>query len=177
MSTASIDRHLSTVRAKLARRGRSHSKPGTLADVPDPGARLGRPVRRYARVRRNRPGRPLRGNSSGEFCFTLTVTDRARGRTINQSVKNKAAIWVFQAIGQSDTTRPPPRFNAEARLDVSEACRSTVHHTMDEHSGQGTLPSHRNTHCPPRTPLGKAAAPVKLPLNRGFTQACIRRFI
>jgi hypothetical protein len=38
------------------------------------------------------------GNSSGEFCFTLTVTDIFTGWTINRSVKNKAAIWVFEAI-------------------------------------------------------------------------------
>ena len=38
------------------------------------------------------------GNSAGEFCFTLTVTDIATGWTINRSVKNKAAIWVFEAI-------------------------------------------------------------------------------
>jgi hypothetical protein len=38
------------------------------------------------------------GNSSGEFCFTLTVTDIFTGWTINRSVKNKAAIWVFEAL-------------------------------------------------------------------------------
>jgi len=38
------------------------------------------------------------GNSTGEFCFTLTVTDIATGWTINRSVKNKAAVWVFEAI-------------------------------------------------------------------------------
>jgi len=38
------------------------------------------------------------GNSSGEFCFTLTVTDIATVWTINRSVKNKAAIWVFEAL-------------------------------------------------------------------------------
>jgi len=40
----------------------------------------------------------VRGNSSGEFCFTLTVTDIATGWTINRSIKNKAAVWVFEAI-------------------------------------------------------------------------------
>ena len=38
------------------------------------------------------------GNSSGEFAMTLTVTDIFTGWTINRSVKNKAAIWVFEAI-------------------------------------------------------------------------------
>ena len=38
------------------------------------------------------------GNSSGEFCFTLTATDIATGWTINRSVKNKTATWVFEAL-------------------------------------------------------------------------------
>jgi len=38
------------------------------------------------------------GNSFGEFCFTLTVTDVATGWTVNRSVRNKAAIWVAEAI-------------------------------------------------------------------------------
>ncbi len=38
------------------------------------------------------------GNSFGEFCFTLTMTDVATGWTINRSVANKAAIGVAEAI-------------------------------------------------------------------------------
>ena len=38
------------------------------------------------------------GNSFGEFCFTLTVTDIATGWTVNRSVVNKAAIHVVAAI-------------------------------------------------------------------------------
>ena len=38
------------------------------------------------------------GNSRGEFCFTLTVTDIATGWTENQAVRNKAQIHVFAAL-------------------------------------------------------------------------------
>ena len=38
------------------------------------------------------------GNSFGEFCFTLTITDVATGWTVNCSVPNKAAIHVVAAI-------------------------------------------------------------------------------
>lgn len=38
------------------------------------------------------------GNSKGEFCFTLDITDIATGWTETRSVKNKAAKWVFAAI-------------------------------------------------------------------------------
>ena len=98
MSAASIDRHLAKERAKLSPRGRSHTKPGTLLKSQIP-------VRTWAEWSENMPGfveidlvGHEGGNSSGEFCFTLTVTDIFTGWTINRSVKNKAAIWVFEAI-------------------------------------------------------------------------------
>jgi transposase InsO family protein len=98
MSAASIDRHLADERAKLFPRGRSHTKPGTLLKTQIP-------IRTWAEWSENAPGfveidlvGHEGGNSSGEFCFTLTVTDIFTGWTINRSVKNKAAIWVFEAI-------------------------------------------------------------------------------
>jgi hypothetical protein len=98
MSAASIDRHLADERAKLFPRGRSHTKPGTLLKSQIP-------IRTWAQWSENMPGfveidlvGHEGGNSSGEFCFTLTVTDVFTGWTINRSVKNKAAIWVFEAI-------------------------------------------------------------------------------
>jgi transposase InsO family protein len=98
MSAASIDRHLASERAKLLPRGRSHTKPGTLLKSQIP-------IRTWAQWNENRPGfveidlvGHEGGNASGEFCFTLTVTDIFTGWTINRSVKNKAAIWVFEAI-------------------------------------------------------------------------------
>ena len=37
-------------------------------------------------------------NSSGQFCFTLPVTDIATGWTVNRSVPNKARKHVFAAL-------------------------------------------------------------------------------
>ena len=37
-------------------------------------------------------------NSSGQYCFTLTVTDIATGWTVNRSVPNKAQQHVFAAL-------------------------------------------------------------------------------
>jgi hypothetical protein len=98
MSAASIDRHLAGERAKLVARGRSHTKPGTLLKSQIP-------IRTWAEWSEDLPGfveidlvGHEGGNSSGEFCFTLTVTDIATGWTVNRSVKNKAAVWVFEAI-------------------------------------------------------------------------------
>jgi hypothetical protein len=48
------------------------------------------------------------GNSSGEFCFTLDITDIATGWTETRSVKNKAQKWVFQAIKDVTASFPFP---------------------------------------------------------------------
>ena len=98
MSAATIDRKLQPTRIAAGVRGRSHTKPGTLLKSQIP-------IRTWADWDDNRPGfieidlvGHEGGNSSGEFCFTLTATDIATGWTINRSVKNKAAVWVFEAL-------------------------------------------------------------------------------
>ena len=48
------------------------------------------------------------GNSSGEFCFTLDITDIATGWTETRSVKNKAQKWVFRAIKDVTASFPFP---------------------------------------------------------------------
>jgi hypothetical protein len=42
------------------------------------------------------------GNPSGEFCYTLTMTDVKTGWTVHFALLNKAAAWVIQAL---DTAR------------------------------------------------------------------------
>ena len=46
------------------------------------------------------------GNSRGEFCFTLDVTDIATGWTETRSVRNKAQKWVFAAIKDATAAFP-----------------------------------------------------------------------
>lgn len=98
MSAATIDRCLGPERAKLGSRGRSHTKPGTLLKSQIP-------IRTWAEWNEDKPGfleidlvGHEGGNSTGEFAFTLTATDIATGWTINRSVKNKAMVWVVEAI-------------------------------------------------------------------------------
>lgn len=98
MSAATVDRRLAWERAKMMLRGRSHTKPGSLLKSQIP-------VRTWADRDDAVPGfveidlvGHEGGNSSGEFCFTLTVTDVATGWTINRSVRNKAQKWVFEAL-------------------------------------------------------------------------------
>ena len=98
MSAATIDRRLVGERAKMMARGRSHTKPGSLLKSQIP-------IRTWADWDDAVPGfveidlvGHEGGVASGEFCFTLTVTDIATGWTVNRSVKNKAAKWVFEAL-------------------------------------------------------------------------------
>jgi transposase InsO family protein len=127
MSAASIDRHLTPERAKLFPRGRSHTKPGTLLKSQIP-------IRTWAQWSENTPGfveidlvGHEGGNSSGEFCFTLTVTDVFTGWTINRSVKNKAAIWVFEAIEYVISQFPFPILG----IDSDNGSEFINHHLFD----------------------------------------------
>lgn len=98
MSAATIDRRLGVARSTLVLKGRSHTKPGSLLK-----SRI--PMRTWADHDENTPGfveidlvGHEGGNSRGEFCFTLTVTDIATGWTENRTVRNKAQIHVFAAL-------------------------------------------------------------------------------
>ena len=108
MSAATIDRRLAGERAKMMPRGRSHTKPGSLLKSQIP-------VRTWADWDDAVPGfveidlvGHEGGNSSGEFCFTLTVTDIATGWTVNRSVRNKAQRWVFEALEHVVASFPFP---------------------------------------------------------------------
>ena len=108
MSAATIDRKLAGERAKLIPRGRSHTKPGTLLKSQIP-------IRTWAHWDDAVPGfveidlvGHEGGNNFGEFCCTLTVTDIATGWTVNRSVPNKAAKWVFEALEHVTAVFPFP---------------------------------------------------------------------
>lgn len=108
MSAATIDRKLADERAKMTIRGRSHTKPGSLLKSQIP-------VRTWAQWDDAVPGfveidlvSHDGSNAAGEFCFTLTVTDIATGWTVNRSVRNKAAKWVFEALEHVISVFPFP---------------------------------------------------------------------
>ena len=108
MSPATIDRRLAHERAKMRLRGRSHTKPGSLLKDSIP-------IRTWAQWDDAAPGfveidlvGHEGGNSAGEFCFTLTVTDVATGWTVNRSVRNKAQKWVFEALQHVVSVFPFP---------------------------------------------------------------------
>lgn len=108
MSAATIDRRLQAAKALASFAGRSHTKPGSLLKSQIP-------IRTWSEWDDDRPGfveidlvGHEGGNSFGEFCFTLTVTDIATGWTINRSVVNKAAIHVVAALDDALAQFPFP---------------------------------------------------------------------
>lgn len=108
IAPATIDRRLKADRGKLDPRGRSHTKPGTLLKDSIP-------MRTWAEWDDAVPGfveidlvGHEGGNSRGEFCFTLTITDISTGWTETRSVRNKAQKWVFAAIKEATEAFPFP---------------------------------------------------------------------
>src|SRR5580658_1832968 len=108
MSPATIDRRLKGAKVLAAFRGRSHTKPGSLLKSQIP-------IRTWSEWDDAVPGfveidlvGHEGGDSFGEFCFTLTMTDIATGWTVNRSVPNKAAIYVTEAIEHAGQAFPFP---------------------------------------------------------------------
>ena len=48
------------------------------------------------------------GNPSGDFCFTLTITELCSCWTVHYALKNKAFRWVFQALSEALCQLPLP---------------------------------------------------------------------
>jgi hypothetical protein len=100
ISAATIDRLLAGERKKLQLKGRSQTRPGTMLKHQIP-------IRTFSEWDEQRPGFVEidlvghdGGNSSGDFCQTLDVTDICTGWTETQAVRNKAQVWVFEALMQ-----------------------------------------------------------------------------
>jgi len=108
MSPATIDRRLQGAKVLARFAARSHTKPGSLLKSQIP-------IRTWSEWDDATPGfveidlvGHEGGNSFGEFCFTLTMTDIATGWTVNRSVANKAAIHVVAAIEAASSLFPFP---------------------------------------------------------------------
>lgn len=98
ISASTIDRILKPERKKYELKGRSLTKPGTLLKHQIP-------IRTFSEWNEQKPGfveidlvGHEGGNLRGDFIQTLNVTDVCTGWTEMQAVKNKAQIWVFDAL-------------------------------------------------------------------------------
>lgn len=98
ISPATIDRMLRPERKKYALRIRSKTRPGSLLKSQIP-------IRTFAEWNERRPGFMEMdlvahdgGLACGDYCQSLNVVDIYSGWTEIVAVKNKAQIWVFEAI-------------------------------------------------------------------------------
>lgn len=106
MSAATIDRLLAPERKKMALKGRSRTKPGTLLKHQIP-------VRTFADWNEMEPGFMEMdlvahdgGSSHGEYCQVLDVTDVCTGWSEQIAVPTKAQCWVFEAIQEMRSRLP-----------------------------------------------------------------------
>jgi hypothetical protein len=126
MSPATIDRRLRGPKVLAELRGVSHTKPGSLLKSQIP-------IRTWSEWDEGVPGfceidlvGHEGGNPNGEFCFTLTVTDVATGWTLNRAVKNKAAVWVAQAVEHVRRALPFPLLG----IDSDNGSEFINHHLL-----------------------------------------------
>jgi len=108
MSAATIDRRLQGAKVLAGFRATGHTKPGSLLKTQIP-------IRTWSEWDDVTPGfveidlvGHEGGNSFGELCFTLTVTDVASGWTVNRSIRNKAAVRVSEAMAHVRAALPFP---------------------------------------------------------------------
>ena len=100
VSPATIDRLLVEERKKQTLRARSKTKPGTLLKHHIP-------IRTFSEWDEQKPGFVEMdlvghdgGDVSGDYIQTLDITDVCTGWTETQAVKNRAQVWVFEALKQ-----------------------------------------------------------------------------
>lgn len=98
ISAATIDRQLAGERKKNQLRGRSGTRPGSLLKNQIP-------MRTFSEWDEGRPGFVEidlvghdGGQTAGEYLQTLDVTDVYSGWTEIRAVRNKAQVWVFEAL-------------------------------------------------------------------------------
>ncbi len=114
ISAATIDRLLAPARRRFALRGRAGTKPGTLLKHQIP-------IRTFAEWNEALPGFMEidlvghdEGETSGDFCQTLDMTNVASGWTETAAVINKAQVWVFEALKAIRARLPFPLLGVDS---------------------------------------------------------------
>jgi len=106
ISPATIDRRLKQDKRKHTLKNRARTKPGTLLKHQIP-------IKTFSEWEDNRPGFVEidlvghdGGDTSGEFAYTLDLTDVHSGWTETEAVRNKAQKWVFEALTEIEGRLP-----------------------------------------------------------------------
>ncbi len=127
MSAATIDRRLAPDRKRLALKGRSATKPGSLLKSQIP-------IRTFADWDDAAPGfceadlvAHDGGDARGEYAYTLDVTCVATGWTQVRILRNRAQRWVMEAFEDIEATLPFPLVG----LDTDNGSEFINHLLMD----------------------------------------------
>ncbi len=148
MSAATIDRWLAPERERMELRGRSQTRSGSLLKSQIP-------VRTFAEWDEASPGfvevdlvSHDGGNTRGEFCYTLTLTDVATGWTEGQTVRNRAQKWTFEALVKIRARLPFPLLG----LDSDNGSEFINHHLYNYCKEEGitftrSRPYRKNDNC------------------------------
>jgi hypothetical protein len=148
VSPATIDRLLAPERKKAQLKGRSTTKPGTLLKRQIE-------IRTFSDWDESKPGfvevdlvAHDGGSSSGDYCHTLDVTDVCTGWTETRAVKNRAQVWVFEALREIQAQLPFKLLG----IDSDNGGEFINHHLLAYCSAQGIKftrgrPYKKNDNC------------------------------
>jgi transposase InsO family protein len=108
ISAASVDRLLAPARKKLLYKGRAHTRPASALKAQIP-------VRTFSEWDKVAPGHVQLdlvahegGVASGEYCYTLSLTDVCTGWTEQRALLSRAAKWVCQELDSIRLVLPFP---------------------------------------------------------------------
>jgi transposase InsO family protein len=109
ISASTIDRLLKKTKATIKAKGTSGTKPAKghiKSQIP---------VMSHFECKEQGPGvwqldlvQHDGGSASGEFCYTLTITEVNTPWTVHYALKNKAFKWVFEALNHALSVLPLP---------------------------------------------------------------------
>ncbi len=148
ISAATIDRQLASERKKYQLKGRSGTRPGSLLKSQIP-------MRTFSEWDERQPGFAEidlvghdGGDASGEYIQTLDFTDVCSGWTEMQAVKNKARVWVFEAIKEIRARLPFPLLG----IDSDNGSEFINHHLLEycqaeEITFTRSRPCRKNDNC------------------------------
>lgn len=148
ISAATLDRMLKHEKRKMALKGRSKTKPGTLLKHQIP-------IRTYADWNEQKPGFMEMdlvghdgGTARGEYNQTLDMTDIFTGWTEIQAVKNKAQKWVFEALKDIRARLPFPLLGVDSDNGSEFINDPLVRYCEQEHiTFSRSRPYRKNDNC------------------------------
>jgi hypothetical protein len=148
MSASTIDRLLAPERRRMQLKRRSGTKPGSLLK----GAI---PVRTFAEWDGSIPGFMEidlvghdGGEARGEFIQTLNMVDVFSGWTETRAVKNKAQLWVFEALKEIRTELPFPLLGIDSDNGAEFINAHLLHYCQEEGiSFTRSRPYRKNDSC------------------------------